>query len=151
MSFQSLSPVSFESVSAVTASPTVELGSMRVEGLNEYIYCYNAGNSQISVGRVAVVSALSGLSVTVSSVSGDFAVGVVKHATMATGTYGWLLKRGFVDGMTNGMASTAVVAGDILQVAIDGSVGKGITGPNVGKAMTATGSAGVCNAFIALY
>lgn len=151
MAFESLSPVLFEGVSAVTATNSVDLGSRRTVAGAEYIYVYNAGNSQISTGKIAVVSALSGYSVTVSSISGDFAVGVCKHATLTTGTYGWLLTRGFVDSMTNGMASTAIVAGDVLQVAADGAMAKGVTGQNIGKAMTATGSAGVANAFIALY
>jgi hypothetical protein len=151
MAYQSVGPVCFESVSAVTATPSVEVGTVRVEGDEKYIYVYNAGNSQISVGKAAVVSAVSGYSVSVSSVSGDFAVGFAKHATLTTGTYGWLVCRGFVDSVTNGMASTALAAGDIIQLAADGAVAKGVTGPNVGKMMTATGSAGVAHAFVAIF
>lgn len=151
MAFQSVGPVLFESVSAVTATPSVDVGSIRIEGDEKYIYAYNAGNSQISVGRAAVVSAVSGYSVTVSSVSGGFAVGFVKHATLTTGTYGWLVTRGFVDSVTNAMASTALAAGDAIQLGVDGGVCKGETGPYVGKMMTATGSAGVAHAFVALY
>jgi hypothetical protein len=151
MAVQSVAPVLFESVSAVTATPSIEVGSERVEGDEHYVYVYNAGNSQISVGRVAIASAVSGYSVTVSSISGDFAVGLVKHATMTTGTYGWLCTRGFVDSVTNGMASTALAAGNPIQVAADGSVCKGETGPYIGKMMTATGSAGVAHAFISIF
>lgn len=151
MAFNALSPVSFESVSAVTATPSVDVGTVRHEAGHKYIYVYNAGNSQISVGRCAVASAVSGYSVTVSSVSGDFAMGFVKHVTLTTGTYGWLCTLGFVDSVTNAMASTALTAGDAIQVGADGAIGKGITGPTVGKMMTATGSAGVANAFIALF
>lgn len=151
MSVYSVGPVRFESVSAVTASPSVEVGTVVMEGDEKYIYVYNAGNSQISVGKVATVSGVSGYSVTVSSVSGDVAVGVCKHATIATGSYGWLISRGFVDSVTNGMASTALVAGDVVQVAADGAVAKGVTGPSIGKMMTATGSAGVANAFVAIF
>lgn len=151
MAVQSASPVSFESVSAVTATPSVEVGMERVEGDEHYLYVYNAGTSQISVGRCAVASAVSGYSVTVSSISGDFAVGFCKHATLTTGTYGWLVTRGFVDSVTNAMASTALAAGNPIQVAVDGGVCKGETGPYVGKMMTATGSAGVAHAFISIF
>jgi hypothetical protein len=49
------------------------------------------------------------------------------------------------------MASTALAAGDVIQVGVDGGVAKGVTGPSIGKTITATGSAGVCVAFISLY
>lgn len=151
MAFQSVGPVCFESVSAVTASPSVEVGTIRIEGDEKYVYVYNAGTSQLSVGRGATVSGVSGYSVTVSSISGDMLVGFCKHATLTTGTYGWLVTRGFVDSVTNAMASTALVAGDVIQAGADGGIAKGVTGPNVGKMMTATGSAGVAHAFIALF
>lgn len=151
MGFQSVGPVCFESVSAVTATPSVEVGTIRIEGDEKYIYVYNAGTTQISVGKCAVASAVSGYSVTVSSISGDFAIGFAKHATLTTATYGWLVTRGFVDSVTNGMASTALAAGDVIQVAADGAVAKGVTGPSVGKMMTATGSAGVANAFVCVF
>lgn len=152
MAFYSENPVLFESVSAVTATPSVDVGTRVVVGNNAYIYAYNNGNSQISVGRCAVVSALSGYSVTVSSISGDFPVGVVKHATLTTATYGWLLTQGFVDNMTNGMASTAITAGDPIQVAADGAVCKAAgLGPNIGKFTSSTGSAGTGSAYISIF
>ena len=151
MGYNGVAPIMFESVSAVTATPSVEVGTVREVGDEKYIYVYNNGTSQISVGRAAVVSAVSGYSVTVSSISGDLAVGFCKHATLTTATYGWLVVRGFVDSVTNAMASTALAAGDVIQLGVDGGVAKGVTGPNVGKMMTATGSAGVAHAFIALY
>jgi hypothetical protein len=151
MGYYGVAPIAFESVSAVTATPSVEVGTIREDGDEKYVYVYNAGNSQISVGKCAVVSAVSGYSVTVSSVSGDFAVGFCKHATLTTGTYGWLVTRGFVDSVTNAMASTALAAGDVVQVGIDGGVAKGVTGPSVGKMMTATGSAGAAHAFVCVF
>lgn len=151
MAFYSVGPVCFESVSAVTATPSVDVGTLRIEGDEKYVYCYNTGGSQISVGRCATVSAVSGYSVTVSSVSGDAVVGFVKHATLTTATYGWLVCRGFVDSVTNAMAGTALAAGDVIQAGADGGVAKGVTGQNVGKMMTATGSAGSGHAFIAVW
>lgn len=148
MAFNSADPINLESVSAVTATNSVDVGTRRVWNGEEYVYYYNAGNSQISVGFGATVSAVSGYSVTVSSTSGQHAVGFCKHATLTTATYGWLLKVGFLDGLTNGMASTALTAGDSLQLAADGKVCKGETGPFVAQAMKATASAGSMSAFI---
>lgn len=151
MSFQGVAPILFESVSAVTASPSVDVGTIRSYNSERYTYVYNAGNSQISTAKGVTVSAVSGFSVTVSSVSGDFCMGFVKHATMATATYGWVLTVGCIDSALNGMASTAIAAGDVLQLAADGAIAKGVTGHNVGKAVTATGSAGVASLFVELY
>ena len=96
MSFEGLAPIRFESVSAVTATNTVDLGTRAVDGGNEYVYVYNAGNSQISKGFAAVLSATTGYSVTVSSTTQvDIALGMVKNATLTTGTYGWLMIKGF--------------------------------------------------------
>lgn len=141
-----------EGVSQVTATNSVELGAEVLVGTDAYVYVYNAGNSQISKGKGVTVSAVSGYSVSVSSVSGDLLIGVCKHSTIATGYYGWVVKRGFVDGVTNAMASTAIVAGDVVQLGVDGGFAKGVTGGvNVGKAMTATGSAGAFNLYVSVY
>lgn len=152
MAFISVDPINFEPVSNVTSTNSVEVGTRRIVGDEKYIYVYNNGNSQVSVGRGVVVSALSGYSVTVSSVSGDFAIGFCKHATMATAQYGWVVTHGFVDGCTNGMASTAIAGTDLLVMGADGSVAKDIaTAVIVGKPMSATGSAGTLTAYICLF
>ena len=44
-------PIATESVSAVTATPSVEVGTRRYYKGKDYIYCYNAGGSQISQGQ----------------------------------------------------------------------------------------------------
>lgn len=139
-----------ESVSAVTATNSVEIGTRRIFNSEAYIYVYNAGNSQISTGFFGAVSATSGYSVSVSSTSGQFAVGVCKHATLTTATYGWLLTAGYVDGVTNGMASTAIAGNEALQLAADGKVCKGETGPFIGQATKATASAGSSNMYVSI-
>lgn len=144
-------PILFESVSAVTATNSVDLGTKRFVGDEEYIYVYNAGGSQISTGRVATVSAVTGYSVTVSSVSGAFIIGACKNATLTTATYGWLVTKGWVDGATNGMASTALAGGDPVQAAADGAICKGETGPYIGKIVAATASAGTGTIYISTY
>jgi hypothetical protein len=151
MAFYSADPINMESVSAVTATNTVEPGTRRTVGNAKYVYVYNNGTTQISVGKAAIVTALSGYSVTVSSLSGGFAVGFCKHATLTTATYGWLLTQGFVDGVTNAMASTALTAGDSIQLGVDGGVCKGETGPYLGKHLNGTASAGTGNAYICIF
>lgn len=99
MAFNGISPVCFESVSAVTATPSVELGTVRETGGEKYVYIYNCGGGSASVGLAMnrPASAAAGMySCAVSSISGDTVQGFVKHAAIAAGSYGWLLKRGLV-------------------------------------------------------
>lgn len=87
-----------ESVSAVTDTPSVELGARREWNGEEYVYCYNAGGGDCSTGLgVKFVTGASGYSVAGTSVTDVFnpCVGVVKHATMAAADYGWVMIRGF--------------------------------------------------------
>jgi hypothetical protein len=121
MTVSSAAPLFFGSVSAVTAtrgSHDPEVGTVRREGDEDYIYVYNTGNSQITVGKGAVCSAVTGYSVTVSSLTHtDFPIGVCKHATLTTGTYGWLLTKGF-----SGFSSiNAAAAGEGLTLGVDGA------------------------------
>lgn len=113
-------PAEQESVSNVTATNSVDIGTVRFFNGEEYVYVYNAGADQISKGQVAVLSLNSGFSVTASSTTGyDIAFGVCKHSTITTGAYGWLITRGFTT-VTNGMASTALAAADPLFLATGG-------------------------------
>jgi hypothetical protein len=152
MAYSGNAPIFFESVSAVTATPTIEVGTVREEGDEKYIYVYNNGNSQISVGQGAVVSGVTGYSVTVSSTTMvDLAVGVAKHATLTTGTYGWLMTRGFAPVVAP--ANSGIAAGQLLVIGGDGvfavkSISTDAPAAVVGKCVVATGSAGVGHAFI---
>lgn len=115
-------PVEFESVSSVTATNSVNLGEVRFVNGEEYLYVYNAGAQQIVPGQFAVLSANSGYSVTQSSITGwDFPMGFVKHTTITTGAYGWLLTRGFTV-IQNAMASTALAISDLIAPAAGGKV-----------------------------
>lgn len=159
MTFYSRSPVLFNSVSMVTASLGVndpEVGSICEVGDEKYVFVYNTGsNAQISVGQCATVSAVTGYSVTVSTVSSaDAIIGVCKHATITTGTYGWLLTRGFATAKMP--ANSACAAGDLLAVGPDGtftpkSISTGVYANAVGKVMVATASAGVADAFFHIF
>ena len=98
MTYRSVSPVVEESVSQVTASPSVEPGTRRFEKGEEYVYCYNSGGGQASVNLgVKFVTGASGYSIAATSLTDVFnpCVGVVKHSTMAAGDYGWVMTKGF--------------------------------------------------------
>jgi hypothetical protein len=96
--FYSVGPVMEEGVSACTQTPSVALGSRRTHLGEEYVYCYNAGGAQASVQLgVKFATGASGYSIAQTSVTDVYnpCVGVVKHATMATADYGWVLVKGF--------------------------------------------------------
>lgn len=110
----------FESISAVTATNSVELGSLRFHDGEWYEYVYSLG--QISPGFGSAYSGTSGNSVVATGiVSGEHCAGFCKHVTMTTGTYGWLLKKGVVDA-PNGRASTATVINDLAYLGAEGKV-----------------------------
>ena len=157
MAYDSAGPVVFAGVSAVTAtrgSKDPEVGARKTVGDEEYIYVYNTGaDAQISPGQGAVLSAVTGYSVTVSSISADFLAGVCKHATITTGAYGWLCVKGFTSVEMG--ANYSATAGDPLTLSTDGTfdVVSNATGSNlraVGKAMEAIASGASGQAFICI-
>lgn len=112
-----------ESISNVTATNSVELGARASDSNGyEYVYCYNAGGEQISPGFGAIVSTgTSGYSVTITSVKAsaqDF-VGVVKHATMTTATYGWVMTKGY--SQAEAPANSTLTGAKFLVLAADGT------------------------------
>jgi hypothetical protein len=144
MGFSS-SGIQFESVSAVTATPSVEVGTRRTEAGNDYLYVYNGSTETIPVGNAAIIgSGCSGYTVAVSAVTQvDFGVGVVKHTAIPTLNYGWILTRGF-SGFNAG-ASDSFAVGSPLAVALSGvfahkTISTGYVTPVVGKAVGACAS-----------
>ena len=87
-----------EAISAVTATPSVGMGSRREHKGEEYVYCYNAGGGDIYPKYgVNVITGASGYSIANTGTT-DTAlpfVGVCKHATIAAASYGWIMTRGF--------------------------------------------------------
>lgn len=103
-----------ESVSNVTATNSVLPGVQRCDDSgNRYIYVYNTSNSQISQGQFAVLATgVSGYSVSVTNVTlQDLSLGVARNATLTTGTYGWLMYRGFSPISTDNVSG---VTGQVL-------------------------------------
>jgi len=154
MPFYSVHPSLFESVSAVTLVPSVELGTRANFAGRYYCYVYNGGNSQITVGNGVVQTGTSGYTVTVSSVTGvDAFAGVCYHATITTGAYGWVVTRGHTKIKMH--ANSICTTGDLLVAGADGVfaaaalAGTGIVAPYVvGKAAIATVSAGTGEAIV---
>lgn len=87
-----------ESVSNVTATNSVELGTRTTYLGEEYVYCYNAGGADIyPTYGVKLVTQASGYSVANTALTeiANPAVGVCKHATLTAAYYGWIMTRGF--------------------------------------------------------
>lgn len=154
MTVYSAGPVLFFGKSLVTATPGAndpEVGTCMRDGDEEYIFVYNTGsNAQINPGHCAVLSGVTGYSVTVSSISLDLAVGLCKHATITTGAYGWLMTKGFA--AVEMGANYSCVTGQLLEIGVDGvfDVKSNTTGNAgyVAKAMESIASGGSGQAFV---
>lgn len=110
MSFNSVDPVLFESVSAVTSTPTVDLGTKVTYDGKKYVYvqaktAITAGYGVMPYGnalsyRITNAGTLTGTSNTVFA-------GLVEHTTFSTDSYGWLLVEGAGTFATAGATVTA--------------------------------------------
>lgn len=158
MTVYNASPVVFIGLSQVTAtlgSKDPEVGSIYRSGDEVYMFVYNAGTTQIVPGDGCIVSAVSGYSVTVSSVTGvDNLVGVCRHATMTTATYGWIVQKGFVQ--VNMGANNSAAAGELVVLGTDGkfapkSLSTGNPANAAGKFMAAIASGASGTAYISVY
>lgn len=150
--------LSGESVSATTATPTVALGTRRLEDGTEYIYAYNGGAEAIK-GCPVIMTATSGYTfVSTFAVADDLActvLGTVHNATCAAGSYCWVA----AGGIANAYVATAVAAQDMISI-LDGggqcdvvSFGSALTqilviGSVIGRAMEATAASAVVKVMI---
>lgn len=157
MTAYNLAPVRFGSLSGVTATRGAndpELGTRCQEGPVEYIYVYNDSNSQALVGQAVVLqSGASGYSTTISSVtSADLPIGVVRHATLTTGAYGWVVCKG-ITSVKMGASSGSVAVNGLIQIADNGlfvpaSNATGSKALACGKALEAIASSAVGSAYV---
>lgn len=160
MAYESVGPVIFGGISMVTSSlgsNDPEVGTVKVEGGREYVFVYNDGGEDINPGYGCVLqSGASGYSVTVSAVtSADIVVGVVRHATLTTGTYGWAVRRGITNIEMNATSGT-VAAGDLIEIGANGDFNPvsnttGNLAPALGKALEAIVSSASGSAYISCY
>ena len=120
MAYYGIDPINFESVSAVTSTNSVDLGTLRWDSGELYEYVYAVGT--ISVGVGGVYSGTSGHSVVATgAVTGEACAGFCKHVALASGKYGWLLKKGVVDAK-NARASTAPSVNQPAYLGSDGGI-----------------------------
>lgn len=125
MAFQGVAPINFAGVSMVTASlgkNDPEVGTKLTVDGRDYVFVYNGGTSQISPGYGAVPqSSATGYTVTVSAAtSADFCVGVCRHATLTTGTYGWLVQHGITPVQLGATNSSTVAQRGLLEIGANG-------------------------------
>jgi hypothetical protein len=144
-----------ESVSQITATNSVPLGSRRIEGGKEYVYVYNMSTSTAQVGYGVVPSAASGYSVTVSSVIGEKAFGIVQNTDLEPANYGWVQVKGIASVEIGGTTVTCsagrgvyLIADGLVEPVQTGATGSTWVAANFGMAIDeiATGASG--NAYI---
>lgn len=151
MSNSGLQQLFEESVSAVTATNSVELGTERWEDGRKYVYMYNKSTSTASTKYGVVYSASSGYSVTISSVGGEQLAGVVYNADIPPTEYGWVCVKGHVPLTSSG--NSAIAAGNRVVLDAAGTFtrstgGTGYTGVVVALPTGATETAGTFAAFV---
>lgn len=145
-----------ETISAVTATPSEQVGVLRRYDDELYRYVYNTGSSTAGVGYGVTVSGVTGYSVTVSTTTSvDICVGVVKHVAIPTGSYGWVVVNGFSKVVMG--ADNSAAAGVMLCMGTDGTFAHCTQttntpiSPIVGKAMEAIASGGSGQAMLRLF
>ena len=123
MTVYNVGPIGFAGKSMTTTSLGAndpELGTTMRVGNKQYTFVYNAGGASAAVGRAVILSAVSGYSVTVSSVTGAGALfGVVENNTLTTGAYAWVVTGGFANVQMG--ADNSAAAGDLLCLGTDGN------------------------------
>lgn len=161
MSFYGIAPIRFGSLSMVTAtlgSKDPEIGARCIDAGLEYVFVYNDADTQGVPGMAFVTNngASTAYSGTISSTtSADFVLGVVRHATLTTNTYGWLVVKGVTSikmGATSGTATT----GKAVEIAANGlftpvSNTTGNLSPAIGKALNTIASSALGDAFVSCF
>lgn len=154
MSTYGLQQLFEESVSAVTATPSVQLGTERWENGRKYIYMYNKSTSTANATYGVVFSASSGYSVTISSIGGEGIAGVVREAQIGPHEYGWVMVKGHTNLQLGANDTAVTVYNDKIKIDANGvfkistggvaSIDSVIPGAPVGL----TGTAGSFAAYI---
>jgi len=169
MTFYSQNPVLFYGISHVTAtlsSKHPEVGTRITHDGEEYVWAYHDCNSDIAPSyMVQLQSGATGMSVTITNTTNTgLPVGIVKHATLTTNTYGWLLTRGHATVEMTANSGTVAVNGyltvgangtaapSLVQTALTTTDGATIeTMQPIGQAMAAIVSSASGSAYVSLY
>lgn len=117
MGFNSISPILEESVSNVTSTNSVQLGTRVTVDGNDYVYVYNSGAATIAQGYGAYLPSASmsawaasfcvSVSNAASQSGGEKLVGIAHNAAIATTKYGWVCTRGTVYAIPDASAVSA--------------------------------------------
>lgn len=121
-----------ESISAVTATPSTEIGARRTHKAENYVYVYNNGTGTANVGYgVRLITGCSGYSVAITSLTDAASpcIGVVKHVDIPSSSYGWAMTKGFL----NVHSSNSTVTGDCVPIGLGtsgtfGNAANGVAG-----------------------
>ena len=142
-------PILFESVSQVTATPSVQIGARALVNGESYCYVYNAGSDTATKDHGVILTAVTGYSVSLQSVTGVGGFfGLVKHADIPAASYGWVMTRGFGQGLAGTTKSLAT--GDELTVGVSGTFGKNtgaLTAWACGKVLNGAATAATADVF----
>lgn len=142
-------PILRKGISFVTANSVAEhrpeVGTRVIYKGEEYVFVHNAmASTELAQGEFAVMSSLSGYSLTKSSVqAADMPIGSVKHVTFPSGGYGWLLVRGINE---VAKVESTLATGQLATIGDDGQLatynaGTFPTGPLVAKVLSSGSSA----------
>jgi len=127
MAVYGMKPIEIESVSAVTATPSTDLGTTRFYGGNKYQYMYNAGAEAYTGAPVWVTGATdynfvstyaTFAALTAAGADGFAFAGVVQNATCAASSYCWIAQSGLLNCRPQ---SSAIAVGDMVLAADDGN------------------------------
>lgn len=92
--------VMFESVSNVTATPSIQIGARTTINGEDYLYVYNGGADTATKDHGVIITAMTGYTISLQSTTGVVGfVGLVKHADIPAASYGWVMTRGFGQAM----------------------------------------------------
>jgi len=161
MSYNNGLPISFRGVSFVTATriskdPQIGNELFDSEG-NKHVFMYNACNSEIypGYGVVPQSGVSTAYSMTLSSAtSADLAVGVVKHATIPTASYGFVMVKGITP--VEMIATSGTIASNgLIELGGNGTWAPRSNttgnGPAQGKVLEAIVSGASGSAFVSLF
>lgn len=154
--------VVFAEKSSVTATPGAndpEVGTIkRFEDGKVYEWVYNDGTNDLYPARGCIINPGSGAVIGYVAASNTTSVealyGVCRHATIAAGSYGWVVKNGLTE--VEMEADNSGVTGALLILAADGefankTISTGFVGPVCGKLMESAASAASALAYITVY
>lgn len=169
MAFYSNTPVHFRGVSFTTDTLSGNMpavGDRMAFAGDEYIFVYHDCNSDIAPTYfVQLQSGATGYSVTITNATNTgLPVGLVKHATLTTGAYGWVMTKGFGTVEMTANSGTVAVNGP-LTVGVDGTAAPAIIQTEttstegahlelmtpIGQAMAAIVSSASGAAYVSLY